>query len=104
MRATLAGLDGRLDEATNGLRVAIAGLRSTGAATAEILTGIDAVAVLGAQVDPTMVSATRDRIIELGAHGLLPILERLRASPPGAARVASHASQRAASVEARPSA
>jgi class 3 adenylate cyclase/tetratricopeptide (TPR) repeat protein len=104
MRATLAGLDGRLDEATNGLRVAIAGLRSTGAATEEILTGIDAVAVLGAQVDPTMVSATRDRIIELGAHGLLPILERLRASPPGAARVASHASQRAASVEARPSA
>ena len=87
MRAGLAGLEGRLDEAAEGYRTAIAGLRELGAVFEETLTGMDAVAVLGpSRVDPDVITAVRARLDELGAEGLRPVLDALVQPEPSTSR------------------
>jgi class 3 adenylate cyclase/tetratricopeptide (TPR) repeat protein len=104
MQAVLAGLEGRVDEAASVLRGAISGLRSGGSALEEVETGLDAIAVLGARVDPAIVSATRERITEIGALGFMPVLDRLLATgTDGEPRVLA-GGRRAAALEARPTA
>jgi tetratricopeptide (TPR) repeat protein len=76
LRAAIAGLDGRVDEAAAGFRTSLEGFRRRGARVEEALTGIDLAAVLGAdRADPQLVRATRAVLTELGAAALLARLE-----------------------------
>jgi hypothetical protein len=84
MVAARAALDGRLDEAAYGFRTAIAGLHSVGALFEEALTSIDAVAILGPNADPALVTSARTRLEDAGTLGFLPALEALARADPAA--------------------
>ena len=71
----MAALDGRIDEATNGLRAAMAGLRSIGSLGEEALTGIDAAALVGKQLDAALLAEIRARLDEVGYHAYVPLLD-----------------------------
>ena len=82
IRAALAGLQGRTDEAAHGFRSSLEGLRTLGARNEEALTTLDLVSAVGEAADPAAVESARAYFTSLGARPILARLDELLAAPP----------------------